>query len=213
MTKEQKQKRAYYLKNRRRILAKVKAYRTVNGDRIRARDKARARWKTEGRKAYMRRYQRKNRKRLAAKARANALKNREAVRARQRKWYLANKSKVVAKARTSALRHPTKRKANSRRFYHRNRDYYRAAVVLRRARLCSATVGDVKAITAHYKTIRNAKSVACHWCRKPVPKGHRHIDHVVPLAKGGSHCVTNLVPACASCNRRKSAKLPGDFRP
>jgi 5-methylcytosine-specific restriction endonuclease McrA len=33
-----------------------------------------------------------------------------------------------------------------------------------------------------------------------------HQDHVVPLARGGKHALSNLVPACAKCNLRKSAK-------
>ena len=30
------------------------------------------------------------------------------------------------------------------------------------------------------------------------------IDHVIPLARGGSHSIGNLAPACRSCNRTKS---------
>lgn len=32
-------------------------------------------------------------------------------------------------------------------------------------------------------------------------------DHVVPLSRGGAHIRENIVPACRSCNRRKSNKL------
>src|SRR5690606_3315005 len=38
-----------------------------------------------------------------------------------------------------------------------------------------------------------------------------HVDHVVPLAKGGMHCVSNLVPSCAKCNLVKSDREFGDF--
>ncbi len=31
---------------------------------------------------------------------------------------------------------------------------------------------------------------------------------VIPLARGGTHDIDNLVPACASCNSSKGAKLP-----
>lgn len=34
------------------------------------------------------------------------------------------------------------------------------------------------------------------------------IDHVKPLAKGGPHMLSNLRPACASCNGAKSDKWP-----
>lgn len=32
------------------------------------------------------------------------------------------------------------------------------------------------------------------------------IDHVVPIARGGSHSVNNVVPACPTCNSSKNAK-------
>jgi D-alanyl-D-alanine carboxypeptidase len=33
------------------------------------------------------------------------------------------------------------------------------------------------------------------------------VDHVYPKCKGGSDDLSNLVPACESCNRRKGSKL------
>lgn len=31
-------------------------------------------------------------------------------------------------------------------------------------------------------------------------------DHVVPLCRGGSNSITNVVPACAACNADKGSK-------
>jgi len=33
------------------------------------------------------------------------------------------------------------------------------------------------------------------------------VDHVVPIAKGGTHSIGNLLPACRPCNESKKAKL------
>ncbi|EOM78100.1 HNH endonuclease [Rhodococcus rhodnii] len=35
-----------------------------------------------------------------------------------------------------------------------------------------------------------------------------HIDHVKPIKAGGWHMLSNLRPACALCNRRKSSLWP-----
>lgn len=35
-----------------------------------------------------------------------------------------------------------------------------------------------------------------------------HVDHVVPLSKGGMHGYTNVQPAHPRCNMRKGAKCP-----
>jgi hypothetical protein len=46
--------------------------------------------------------------------------------------------------------------------------------------------------------------------------GHRHlsfhIDHLVPVCKGGSNDPKNLVPACQYCNQRKGEMSLEEFR-
>ena len=38
-----------------------------------------------------------------------------------------------------------------------------------------------------------------------------HVDHVIPLAKGGAHALANLVLACPACNGYKRDLLPVMF--
>lgn len=38
------------------------------------------------------------------------------------------------------------------------------------------------------------------------------IDHVVPLSRGGTHSIGNLLPACGFCNFSKGAKLLTEWR-
>jgi 5-methylcytosine-specific restriction endonuclease McrA len=47
----------------------------------------------------------------------------------------------------------------------------------------------------------------CVYCGGPA----EHIDHVVPLARGGAHAIGNLLPACAECNKSKGARDPYAF--
>ena len=56
---------------------------------------------------------------------------------------------------------------------------------------------------------QNAK--VCYWCNISLKKVKVHIDHYVPLSKGGSHTLSNLVVSCPKCNQTKSAKDPLDF--
>lgn len=66
-------------------------------------------------------------------------------------------------------------------------------------------------ITAYYESVRRAKRIACHWCKRRIPKDQRTIDHIVPLSKGGPHCLSNLAPACRRCNCTKRDKMPHEF--
>jgi 5-methylcytosine-specific restriction endonuclease McrA len=61
------------------------------------------------------------------------------------------------------------------------------------------TAAQWTAIKAHY-------SYRCVYCGTK-PKRLTQ-DHVTPLSKGGSHTVSNIVPACRSCNSRKGTGGP-----
>jgi 5-methylcytosine-specific restriction endonuclease McrA len=56
----------------------------------------------------------------------------------------------------------------------------------------------------------NAQKKVCYWCGVKCGESF-HIDHYVPLSKGGEHALENLVISCAPCNLRKNAKDPYQF--
>ena len=45
-----------------------------------------------------------------------------------------------------------------------------------------------------------------HCCAYCGATGDLHIEHVIPISKGGTHVLSNVVPACQSCNYSKLAK-------
>lgn len=45
---------------------------------------------------------------------------------------------------------------------------------------------------------------ACHYCGATAPDVVLHVDHVVPVALGGSDNPDNLVTACQGCNASTS---------
>ena len=45
----------------------------------------------------------------------------------------------------------------------------------------------------------------CQYCGRKAPIVVLHIDHVIPLARGGSTDKSNLTVACAECNMGKGA--------
>lgn len=72
-------------------------------------------------------------------------------------------------------------------------------------------------------TVIDAYGSDCHLCDKPIDlKASRkvgangwelslHIDHVIPLSKGGDDTLENVRPSHAQCNLYKSAKLSGNL--
>jgi len=65
------------------------------------------------------------------------------------------------------------------------------------------TVADIAAILQMQKG-------CCAYCRKRL-QSKWHVDHIVPLSKGGANDRKNLQLTCAKCNQEKGAKHPLAF--
>jgi 5-methylcytosine-specific restriction endonuclease McrA len=51
----------------------------------------------------------------------------------------------------------------------------------------------------------------CHYCGRPTPAKALTMDHIVPIARGGSSSKGNVVPACKACNNAKQQLLPMEW--
>ncbi len=52
----------------------------------------------------------------------------------------------------------------------------------------------------------------CQSCGKVATETQLSIDHITPLAHGGSNDISNLHTLCLTCNQRKSDKADSRFR-
>ena len=55
---------------------------------------------------------------------------------------------------------------------------------------------------------QKTSSGICYFCGEKFPPKELTMDHLVPLALGGTSNKDNLVPACKECNTKKKASLP-----
>ena len=51
----------------------------------------------------------------------------------------------------------------------------------------------------------------CYYCGKKFPIKELTLDHIVPLARGGTTTPGNVVAACRSCNKDKGVDTPVDL--
>lgn len=106
----------------------------------------------------------------------------------------AHREKLRLAGRVYSASHPEQHKATTRTW---------------RARRKNAGGSHTAADVARQTTAQKGR---CFWCRKPLPVGKaRHVDHVMPLSRGGSNGPENIVIACQTCNQRKSWKLPHEW--
>ena len=60
------------------------------------------------------------------------------------------------------------------------------------------------------RAIYDSQEGRCWWCQKLVGDNY-HLDHRIPLARGGRDILANLVVSCPECNKDKRAKMPWEF--
>lgn len=169
-----------------------------------------------------REYKRLNKDRLKQRDGEYYLKNKDKIINIQRDYILNNKDIVIATKRKWRENNQDSIKALHQKYYNDNIDKFRdrdkkyrnteigkiSCINKSHRRRTKEKQGDV--VTNQLLELRdNAK--ACYWCNKSLKKVKIHIDHYIPLSKGGLHTISNLVVSCDKCNRMKSAKSPFEF--
>jgi len=93
--------------------------------------------------------------------------------------------------------------------YALNPEKYRTVERKRRAQMKGSSGTHTAADLA--KTLK-AQGHRCAYCRADLRRVKKHVDHIVPLALGGSNGPENLQYLCRPCNQSKSARHPLDLR-
>jgi 5-methylcytosine-specific restriction endonuclease McrA len=165
---------------------------------------------------------RENRDEVNAKQRAMWPKYAKKGNAASRRWQENNPDRVKASQVRSRINRKEKRNLESRAYYAANLEKGRkhnkayrllhpekeAAYRLRRIGKLKLLAGNRTGYRAWVRYIRLAESIECLYCGLAIPKGKRHIDHIMPLARGGFDSTENIGPACATCNLQKNATHP-----
>jgi 5-methylcytosine-specific restriction endonuclease McrA len=106
--------------------------------------------------------------------------------------YQANREKEKASVRQWSAANPEKRNAMRRRHLARKRN------------------AEGNHTEADIKRQHKAQGGKCYYCHAFVGETY-HVDHVIPLSRGGSNGPENIVIACAICNISKQDRLPHEW--
>jgi len=152
----------------------------------------------------------------------NSRKNTEQARARRQRWtekhpdkdreskrlyYEKHRQEVIDKA-SDKQQHDKQWTANRNRKWKKDNPLKVLAMAHKRRALEMKAEGCFTA--EDIRKIRKLQRERCYWCGN-VLLDDVHIDHRVPLSRGGSNAPGNLVIACQHCNLSKSDKLPHEW--
>jgi 5-methylcytosine-specific restriction endonuclease McrA len=156
-----------------------------------------------------------NKERAAANRKAWYESNRDRKAAQVKAWRENNRERVSATYKAWCEANPdynkTQYEANRESAYARCKAWYAAhpeaklALNAKRRALKRNADGTYSAVDI--KRIRDEQNDCCVYCKAAL-NGKGHVDHVQPLAKGGTNWPDNIQLLCKSCNSRKHAKDP-----
>ena len=150
-----------------------------------------------------------------------AYKDPERRRAYGREWMKRNPDKAREAMRRWRAAHPDEHSEDNRAYYARNRQerleqsaaYHRANPHVGRARSQNYRARRLAALGSFTSTqwlaLVEAYGGRCGYCGETGPL---QADHRIPLSRGGSNTIDNIIPACARCNTRKAQMTETEYR-
>lgn len=127
----------------------------------------------------------------------------------QKDYYERNRDEIILKSRKYYNDNKDIISERSKKYYSENLHVY-AASRARRRDACLKAEGVHTAEDISIMLDRQKNRCAEPTCGVDLSDGY-HVDHIMPLSKGGSNWPSNLQCLCPTCNLRKHAKHPIDW--
>lgn len=109
-----------------------------------------------------------------------------------------------ARIRSARVRATEEGREYNRAWWEANKQKHRLYQHVRRHRKAN-NPGSVGVSERDWNRLVSRYLSCCAYCDVRVDEPH--MDHVIPLARGGRHAIGNVLPSCRSCNVRKSSTL------
>ncbi len=196
----------YSKKNKKSLQNKHKIYREANKERI---------------KDYMVNYREENKEILVKKQKIQ-----------RRAYYIKNKLLVEKKRKIYVKNNPEKVFTTQQNYRHKHKnkisDYKKTYSLTERGKMVKLNSHhkrrELKLIasdgtlpiqpqnnmqTKNLKEMLEAQNYKCNFCKCEIHHGlgNIHLDHIIPLSKGGKHSVDNVQWLCATCNMKKGNRI------
>jgi 5-methylcytosine-specific restriction endonuclease McrA len=127
----------------------------------------------------------------------------------QRGWREANRERIRWMHFEWRLRNPERVNAYTCQRRGKRRDTCRNYQHRRRALLAGSGGRGVNA--ADIQLMRDVQRGHCAYCQRDMAVYGEHLDHIIPVTRGGPHEPENCCLACPKCNFSKNNKTPAEW--
>lgn len=214
-----KKRKEYWLKNKEKISKSYRNWRLKNMQKRRDFCK---KWRLEhpeSVKKSFKKWSRNNKELLRSWQKEYACKNRIRIKTYMRSYhknvyYPLNKSRILIRTKSYKASHPVPKEIRRRQaaeWRKNNPEKLRALGSKRQARRRGAEIGD-RHVDSIIKELRSKDSFTCYYCQNKFIISKMHIDHIIPIVKGGRHSSDNICSSCSTCNCRKNKNNVGDIK-
>jgi len=200
------ERKQHYQEHKEELLIRNRQYRQTHREEIRKQHSRAYQANRQQRSEDRRRYQYEHREEIAAREKRRYQERKARINAYHKRYYAAHKEQAHEYGRLNRDRISKRNKDYRAKHRERYNEHYRAHYHKREA--LKKNIGGTftaRDIATQLKRQRNK----CYYCMRVLEKGPRtrHVDHVIPLSRGGSNGPENLVIACPLCNMHKHDKL------
>lgn len=162
-------------------------------------------------KASQARYRSENKESIAARQKELRAINKDVLRERRVKHYAENKEALLAVNAKYRAENPEREKARNAKWAKANPEKCAAKTRRRRALKLKADGSHTKHDIERLFFLQKGKCASCTIKLIKSGKNIYHVDHIMPLTKGGGDGPDNLQLLCPGCNIKKNAKDPLDW--
>lgn len=132
---------------------------------------------------------------------------------RARAYYYGHREEALEKRRKRREANPEQERAQKRRYEAEHPEKQKARSQKKRAiKYASNGSHSAKDVRAQVRSQRDKRGkLRCWWCNTIINGKAYHVDHRIPLSRGGSNAPENLCITCPTCNLSKNNKMPHEF--
>ena len=197
----------YYQANKDKIKNRIKEYEEENKDKI---------------KEYKKQYYQANKDKIKNRIKEYKKNNKDKIKEQQRQYYEKNRNNEIKRVTLYRINNIDKIKEYKKQYYQKNKKYYNQWRIENKDYFKEYRENNKDYFKAAYHKYRTKKvnnggyytkeqynymleyfDYKCAYSGKCI-KSNLHIDHIIPVSKGGVSYIWNLIPSTPSANLSKN---------